>query len=146
MSIYSKLEYFVQKPSYHTPPGVRFGSVGRTWRYFCPLISSYLDKSKTLYYPPPPLPPHHTKYSSLYVCRIYWFLMSSIFCPYWIPGSASNHTLLTNENRQNFPKRNILKYFFNWSAHQIILFSQMKTDKLFQNKISWSFSSTKAQE
>ncbi len=26
-------------------------------------------------------------------------------------GSASNHTLLTNENRQNFPKRNILKIF-----------------------------------
>ncbi len=97
--------------------------------------------------PPPPLPPHRTKYSSLYVWRIYWFLMSSIFCPYWIPwvnvdivrwccnwillnifraqtinqiqsaitpsiktfhpttGSASNHTLLTNENRQKFPKR-----------------------------------------
>ena len=41
--------------------------------------------SKILYYPPPSLPPHRTKYSSLYVCRIYWFLMSSIFCPYWIP-------------------------------------------------------------
>ncbi len=60
-------------------------------------------------------------------------------------GSASNHNLLTNENRQNFPKRNILKYFFNWSAHQIILFSQMKTDKLFQNEISWNFSSTTSQ-
>ncbi len=54
-------------------------------------------------------------------------------------GSASNHTLLTNENRQNFLKRNILKYFFNWSAHQIILFSQMKTGRLFQNKKSWNF-------
>jgi hypothetical protein len=134
--------------------------------------------------PPPPLPPHRTKYSSLYVCRIYWFLMSSIFCPYWIPWvnvdivrwccnwillnifraqtinqiqsaiyainqnissnnrqciksysshkwkqtkfskteyleiflqlkRTSNHTLLTNENRQTFPKQNILKFFFN---------------------------------
>ncbi len=139
--------------------------------------------SKTLYYPPP-LPPHHTKYSALYVCRIYWFLMNSIFCPYWIPWvnvdivrwycnwillnifraqtidqiqsaiyainqnissnnrqciksysshkwkktkfskteylqiflqlkHTSNHTLLANENRQTFPKQNILKFFFS---------------------------------
>ncbi len=40
---------------------------------------------KNIVPPPPPLPPHRTKYSSLYVCRIYWFLVSSIFCPYWIP-------------------------------------------------------------
>ena len=71
-TIYSKLEYFVQKrlcicssadvaafhrhhqlvPSYHTPPGVQFLYVGRTLCYFCPLRSSQLDKSKTLYYPP----------------------------------------------------------------------------------------------
>ena len=71
-TIYSKLEYFVQKrlcicgsadvtafhrhhqlvPLYHTPPGVRFLYVGRTLRYFCPLRSSQLDKSKTSYYPP----------------------------------------------------------------------------------------------
>ena len=114
----------------------------------------------------------------------HWFLMSSIFCPYWIPWvnvdivrwccnwillnifraqtinqiqsaiyainqnissnnrqciksysshkwkqtkfskteyleiflqlkRTSNHTLLTNENRQTFPKQNILKFFFN---------------------------------
>ncbi len=134
--------------------------------------------------PSPPLPLHRTKYSSLYVCRIYWFLMSSVFCPYWIPSvnvdivrwcynwillniflaqtidqiqsaiytinqnissnnrqciksysshkwkqikfskteyldiflqlkHTSNHTLLTNVNRQTFPKQNILKLFFN---------------------------------
>ena len=37
----------------YTPPGVRFLYVGRTLRYFCPLRSSQLDKSKTSYYPPP---------------------------------------------------------------------------------------------
>ena len=34
---------------------------------------------KTSYYPPPPLPPHRTKYSSLYVCRIYRFLMRDLY-------------------------------------------------------------------
>ncbi len=88
-TIYSKLEYFVQKrlcicgsadvaalhrhhqlvPSYHTPPGVQFLYVGRTLRYFCPLRSLQLDKSKTSYYPPPPLPLHHRKniHHSMYV-------------------------------------------------------------------------------
>ncbi len=93
-----------------------------------------------------------------YVWRKYSFLISTIFCQYWIPTyvgydnlfqtgilcskkgvhllqrrcrripqvllvstlvqsipniRTSNHTLLTNENRQIFPKQNILKFFFN---------------------------------
>jgi hypothetical protein len=41
-------------------------------------------------------------------------------------GNAPNHTLHTNENRQHFPKWNILKYFFNLCAGK---------DNIFQNGI-----------
>ncbi len=57
----------------YTPPGVKFLYVGHTLCYFCPLRSSYLDKSKTSYQPPP-LPPHRLCMqdprfvSSPYVC------------------------------------------------------------------------------
>ncbi len=77
-------------------PYLSWGTIFVCRPYFMLFLSTnkfVAGQIKTSYYPPPPLPPHRTKYSSLYVCRIYWFLMSTIFCRYWIPTYVGYDTL-----------------------------------------------------